>query len=97
MTRCIECSNFTFGRKDTDEREMARLGFGKCAPLPQLMYVSARYLRKCDVFCQADAETSGKRVAWLEGNTRNVQGQGREPQRGEASPAPQSCATREGE
>ena len=72
MTRCIECSNFTFGRKDTDEREMARMGFGKCAPLPQLMYVSARYPRKCDVFRQADADIAGKRVAWLEGKTPNV-------------------------
>jgi hypothetical protein len=69
---CIDCSNFTFGREDTDEREMARHGFGKCGPLPQLMYVGARYPRRCDAFHPADAEIVGNRVAWLESKTYNA-------------------------
>lgn len=61
--QCIECDHFRL----KDAREMAKFGFGLCAPEKvSYRFHSSVYPRQCDKFSEAAADVRAARTAWLD-------------------------------
>ena len=61
MTNCLECAKFNM----RENREMAKLGFGKCSAGNKHLYLSPNYPRECEKFQKSESEVTESRIKFF--------------------------------